>query len=576
MKEKDLITRIFLIGVALLFLPATVSADYGGQKAKFFIDSNYDSSNRQEADATLLRLSSKAYFYIDDGWWNSLSEQEKSTSIASIQKLGEEFDNTIYLGLTSVFGFEWKPGIDEDEKVTVLIHPMTGQAGGYFNNGDEYPTARSPRSNQREMVYLNAQYLNSDLAKSFLAHEFVHLITFNQKERLRGFQEEVWLNEARAEYAPTLLGYDSLGTDSNLNRRIRDFLREPSTSFISWENKRESYGALNLFTQYLVDHYGKEILVDSLKSSQTGINSLNYALVKNGFSEDFDQIFRDWTIAVFLNDCSIGEKYCYMGPSLKNFKLIPSINFLPLTGKSRLSLTETTQKWVGNWYKFIGGWGILKVEFVGNQAINFRVPYITQDLAGNQALGFFELDKYQKGEIYIPNFGRNIISVVIIPSVEDKTVKDITTSYPFFWQASTEESSGEPISENGSSSQNIQEVLDKIAVLEKQLNSLRGELQVLLSAEQESARSCQSISQNLWYGMKNDSVYCLQEFLKSQGEEIYPEGLVTGLFGNLTQQAVIRFQEKYFDEILAPLGLPSGTGVAGPSTRAKINSLLGL
>ena len=113
-------------------------------------------------------------------------------------------------------------------------------------------------------------------------------------------------------------------------------------------------------------------------------------------------------------------------------------------------------------------------------------------------------------------------------------------------------------------------------MLEKQLASLRGELQVLLSAEQEAARSCQSINQNLWYGMKNDSVYCLQEFLKSQGEEIYPEGLVTGLFGNLTQQAVIRFQEKYFDEILAPLGLSSGTGVAGPSTRAKINSLLGL
>ncbi|KKS37852.1 MAG: hypothetical protein UV01_C0007G0001, partial [Parcubacteria group bacterium GW2011_GWA2_42_14] len=57
-------------------------------------------------------------------------------------------------------------------------------------------------------------------------------------------------------------------------------------------------------------------------------------------------------------------------------------------------------------------------------------------------------------------------------------------------------------------------------------------------------------------------------------EGVYPEGLITGFFGNLTKQAVIRFQEKYADEVLKPLGLTSGTGLVGPSTRAKINQLL--
>ena len=574
MKEKGLIIRIFLIGVVLLFLPTAVSADYGGQKIKFFIDPDYDLNSRQELDATLLRITSKVYFYIDDGWWNSLNPTETRAFKSAIQKLGEEFDGKIYPELTATFGFEWKPGIDGDDKITVLIHPMISQAGGYFNNGDEYSTARNPKSNKREMIYFNSQYLNSDLAKGLLAHEFVHLITFNQKERIRGVQEEVWLNEARAEYAPTLLGYDSSGTDTNLNRRIRDFLRDPSVSFVDWENKRESYGALNLFTQYLVDHYGAGILIDSLKSSLVGVDSLNFALLNKGFSQDFDQIFADWSIAVLVNDCSLGEKYCYLGPSLKNFRLIPSINFLPLTGESRLSLSETTKKWAGNWYKFIGGWGNLKIEFVGNSGVNFKVPYVSQDLAGNQSLGFFTLNDYQRGEVYISGFGRNITSVVIIPIIQDENAKNIKILYPFFWQASTEESSEESISQNSSSSQNIQEILDKIAVLEKQLASLRGELQVLLSAEKEVARSCQSINQNLWYGMKNNSVYCLQEFLKSQGEEIYPEGLTTGNFLTLTRAATIRFQEKYADEILTPLGLNAGTGFVGSSTRAKINSML--
>ena len=73
----------------------------------------------------------------------------------------------------------------------------------------------------------------------------------------------------------------------------------------------------------------------------------------------------------------------------------------------------------------------------------------------------------------------------------------------------------------------------------------------------------------------NSEVRCLQGFLKSQGPEIYPEDLITGNFLSLTQQAIIRFQEKYKNEILMPLGLENGTGFVGQMTRAKINELLG-
>ena len=85
---------------------------------------------------------------------------------------------------------------------------------------------------------------------------------------------------------------------------------------------------------------------------------------------------------------------------------------------------------------------------------------------------------------------------------------------------------------------------------------------------------CSSISSNLFLGMTGGKVSCLQEFLKAQGPEIYPEGLVTGNFGPLTLNAVIRFQEKYAQEVLAPIGLENGTGYVGSLTRAKINVLL--
>jgi len=73
----------------------------------------------------------------------------------------------------------------------------------------------------------------------------------------------------------------------------------------------------------------------------------------------------------------------------------------------------------------------------------------------------------------------------------------------------------------------------------------------------------------------NNQVECLQKFLKSQEASIYPEGLVTGNFLSLTKSAVVRFQEKYTAEILAPIGLEKGTGFVGTMTRTKINQLSG-
>jgi len=76
-------------------------------------------------------------------------------------------------------------------------------------------------------------------------------------------------------------------------------------------------------------------------------------------------------------------------------------------------------------------------------------------------------------------------------------------------------------------------------------------------------------------GMTSDEVKYLQMFLKSQGADIYPQGLATGFYGPATQRAVAKFQEKFGGEILMPFGLSAGTGIAGNNTLAKINSLLG-
>ena len=81
-------------------------------------------------------------------------------------------------------------------------------------------------------------------------------------------------------------------------------------------------------------------------------------------------------------------------------------------------------------------------------------------------------------------------------------------------------------------------------------------------------------NQELSKGIRNSDVQYLQIILKVEGSDIYPEGLITGYFGDLTKAAVIKFQERYAEDILTPIGLTSGTGIVGEKTREKLNVLL--
>ena len=111
--------------------------------------------------------------------------------------------------------------------------------------------------------------------------------------------------------------------------------------------------------------------------------------------------------------------------------------------------------------------------------------------------------------------------------------------------------------------------------MQEEVRRLQAQLRAILGNE-ETFFSCSSIQKDLYFGMTNSSeVYCLQEFL-SESPDIYPEGLVTGNFLNLTKNAVIRFQEKHSEEILSPLNLSKGTGYVGEFTLRKINQMLGL
>jgi len=252
--------------------------------------------------------------------------------------------------------------------------------------------------------------------------------------------------------------------------------------------------------------------------------------------------------------------------NLKNLKIVPLLNYLPLGEKSSLTFSNFTQNWSGNWQKITGGKGNLIFEFDGADEVKFKIPYILEGFAREIVVGFLPLDEKQRGKITISDFGKKYISLTIIPSIQSKfsNFADSEPYYSYSWTASILEKT-----EEAKEAELIKQLL-------AQIEFLKAEIARLQSIIGTGPIFCRRFENNLYYGMRdNFEVRCLQEFLKAQGPQIYPEGLVTGNFLSLTKVAVIRFQEKYKNEILTPLGLEKGTGFVGPMTRTKINQILG-
>ena len=564
LKKGKLTKILFSLFLALgAFWAFSAKADFVGQRVNFSIDPSYDNQGRSEAMAVMLALSNKAYFYIDEDWWNALDQSKQVEAKKSLEYLAEEFDKKIYPTLTTAYGSEWRPGIDGDERITILFHLLKESAAGYFSTGNEYPKAQNSQSNEREMVYLNANKIGNLLTRSYLAHEFTHLITFFQKDKLRGMEEDIWLNEARAEYASTLLGYDVVYDNSNLKERVRQFVSNTFNSLTEWQGKPYDYGVANIFIQYLADQYGPELLFQSFQSDKVGIPSLEETMAKFGFSEDFTTVFTNWAVAVFINDCSLGQRYCYLNPNLKDFRVVPLTNILPLTGQSQLSSNQTTKAWAGNWYRFLGGKGEMTFEFTSQAGANFQVAYVLESKDKEPTIGFLKLNSQGQGKIEILDFGVGATTLNIIPLAIGKKAGFVQPEpfISFSWQVMIQE----PGSSAEVSTLEIESLMARIAELQGQIEKLK---QQLIALGQNPGFSCQQFSSDLYYGINSsEKVKCLQQFLKSKGESIYPEGIVSGNYLSLTTLAVKRYQ--------ALKGI-SQTGYFGPLTRTAANADLGL
>ena len=416
MKGLQKIT-IILSAVFLPFflLAPLVNADVLYQKENFFVNSDYDKYSRNTLNATLRYVSEHAYFYVDDSYWNSLSSQQTGSLTNFISNLAQEFDNTIYSRETALWGSEPNPGVDNDPHITILIEALVQNNGGYFETGNGYKKKDVPDSNQREMIAVGADSLIMEFTKVFLAHEFQHLVSFNQKDLLHNISDDNWLNELRSEYSVSLAGYNDIYSNSNLERRARVFLDDPSDSLTEWLNKSSDYGVINMFGHYLAEQYGPEILSDTLKNSFVGIDSINKFIKGRGYQESFSDIFVNWMVAISLNNKSSGDKYGYSREELKNVRVNPQSRFYFYGGQNDYTSSISVKNWQPRWSEFVFdsiGDKSIKLDFNGEVSQNFIGSYIVYYDNAPADVGRIKLVN-GKGTAYVLNSGKKIKSVVV-------------------------------------------------------------------------------------------------------------------------------------------------------------------
>jgi len=118
----------------------------------------------------------------------------------------------------------------------------------------------------------------------------------------------------------------------------------------------------------------------------------------------------------------------------------------------------------------------------------------------------------------------------------------------------------------------IKKLQEQVTSLQAQVKGLKGELSTTKS-EFTEIKAELKFARTLRRGTTGEDVEELQVFL-SQFPDIYPESLVTGYFGPLTEKAVKKWQSKQ-GIVSGGTAETTGYGQVGPKTREALNTLHG-
>lgn len=409
---------VTLVGGGMLSFTSRAAAQ---EIEHFFVEEGYDADSDDSVGAIELLVGTHGRFFIEEEYWSSLSAAKQAKLQSQLQVLLSLFDATIYPRVTAAYGEPWNPGIDDDAKITLLFTEMNNGVGGYFRFDDESSIARESRSNEREMLYMNVLYADQYVTREFMAHELVHLIQYNQKTRVTGVRENVWLGELLAELGPRLAGLnDTRYTGTNLEDRVQEFIKDPNNSLTEWDNTNADYSAVALFGHYLYSQYGIAPLREALRSPFKGVDALNDGLAKAGVGVTTSQAFANWAIANVVNDCAVeGGEYCYDDPQLSYGRVHIAFQESGQKVEDGATFAAPIEPWSVQWLRVdydqeSEAKDVLVYELAASVRNAVKVPYVVYEADGDVIVQEFTLTS-GSAKFAIKSFGEDVNSVIFAP-----------------------------------------------------------------------------------------------------------------------------------------------------------------
>jgi len=241
---------------------------------------------------------------------NCLIYSNLSILPSTLSNMNDSFEDIIFPRLTEFYGSS--PDIDNNSKIILLIFDILDDIApkyisGFFyalnqwDNDDLSPSQKF--SNEAEILFIDGNegltLLNSGDFET-VAHELQHLIHYGNDQN-----EHLWLDEGASMFAEYLIGKDPFSIPTYIN----PLQANPDVSLTYWDYidadnlVLANYGASYAFFMYLAEHYGgSSFIQDVVTRSTDGIDSVEQSLASFGYNPDFKELFRNWTIANYLDD----------------------------------------------------------------------------------------------------------------------------------------------------------------------------------------------------------------------------------------------------------------------------------
>ncbi len=276
--------------------------------------------------AELRHISQRLLVFVDEG------SPPGGFTDSDLVSLATEFDNYIHSTVTNAFGQE--SDVDGNGRVVLLLTPgvnrltapgYDGFVGGFFFGLDLLQGRTG--SNEAEIIYglvpdpagsegpVLSRSLVMETLPPVLAHEFQHMIHFNQRVLVGGAssQDALWLSEALAQMAEDLVGmaFAQAGRPARAYLyqvgnwgRARRFLLNPSQVSVLASlppGTLAERGAGWLLLKQLSGQAGQEQLLERLTASTlTGVANLTTAVGRS-----WESLMADWAGALFLDGTGV-------------------------------------------------------------------------------------------------------------------------------------------------------------------------------------------------------------------------------------------------------------------------------